>query len=1052
MSGRKKPKNNDVLKTKRMTQFIETTNDNIFESLVCHELKKNAKEPTTKGWQQLTDTPNIRSGYNVGVLTGKVNNIFVLDIDPPKCKAQNDGVKQFDTLIKQHNENHQIDTLTVSTPSGGQHLYFEYVEGIETTTGLNGYTIDIRSNGGYCVCPPSTFKSKLYDGKYEVINNSQINKCPLWLLNWIQKHYEKTEQNKKKQLCNDKNDEQHDNDNDDKLIYFYKEEDITDILNELHERDNTYVNDFDKWFKLSCALKRGNLKNVWNEWSKKSPKYDEVKNNNIWRKIKNGVITFGYIKQFDLIEKKNKNDEVEYIKIGSRIKETLDLNMLETTPTKTINTNYLSKVKNPTKWEHLNFEINMRENRVLLIKMATGGGKTTATTCLIKLLNEKNQHKILSIVSRISLGQQHMKNFNDDHNMNFKFYQNVNTDNIDDVKRLIIQVDSLIKIDVDQWKGCILYLDEIHSLLSYIVYSDTLRTKRYEIFETFKKIISNASYIIGCDADMSDAVLKLFQSMNIDYYLLSNEYKNGNNVLATRYYNERVLIEEAKDKISKNKKFVFIFDSISKQQYVLAELKKYSIDNKISWFKDSDILEYSSSRGNDNDFKDVNEKWANKWVFFTPKIIYGLDFNISVKTDVFFYGSSGTLNSLQIAQQIARVRNPDNIYFYINDNIGHLALKTISDVKIMYVDKINNYRQYLKNKKNELVEIKREILQDTFNIVMGDNDEDDSKIRGNAFTNVFFIYELYEHVLNSYPAFHLEKLLINKGFKMDRNYDEIEEETTKEEYDEIKKLIQHIDIVHVLKKKDEYDNDEIKDENKTLTHDEKKVLAHFEKNAKFLNVDLKQILLNEWDHDHINKFIAKMLYIDKDRYDMSALCNGLKEDKDIKLHTQDKKEYDINNMTSTITKINLIHDVEKVLNVDLVNMDTSKCVDKFDNVIQMDETIKKNIYYNFRIDRHKKKMDELNEMKYKTWLYELVGMYKHVYGGDVLGKGIRGKKNNLLYYKYKTNNEHLCNVLKVLGLRDPYYNNISDELLSKFDIVRKERQDTLMSQFKECIF
>ena len=42
-------------------------------------------------------------------------------------------------------------------------------------------------------------------------------------------------------------------------------------------------------------------------------------------------------------------------------------------------------------------------------------------------------------------------------------------------------------------------------------------------------------------------------------------------------------------------------------------------------YKD-DFLKYSSKDGSDKDLEDVTKQWKNKYVFYTPKIVYGVDF------------------------------------------------------------------------------------------------------------------------------------------------------------------------------------------------------------------------------------------------------------------------------------------------------------------------------------------------------------------------------------------------------------------------------------------
>ncbi len=81
---------------------------------------------------------------NVGIITGRISGVSVVDVDVK------DGAKGLESLKKLN----LPPTYTVQTGSGGFHLYYAYKEGLSSKNGiLPG--IDIRSDGGFIVTPPS---------------------------------------------------------------------------------------------------------------------------------------------------------------------------------------------------------------------------------------------------------------------------------------------------------------------------------------------------------------------------------------------------------------------------------------------------------------------------------------------------------------------------------------------------------------------------------------------------------------------------------------------------------------------------------------------------------------------------------------------------------------------------------------------------------------------------------------------------------------------------------------------------------------------------------
>lgn len=131
---------------------------------------KTSKKPVVKWTQyqkQIADEEQVEKwfdtekNYNIGIITGTISGITVIDIDVKnKIKTR-----------------HEIfpETYTVRTPSGGYHLYYEYTDKVQT--GANQYQqfpyTDIRNDGGYVVAPPS-------DG-YEVIVQKDLAPFPVHL-------------------------------------------------------------------------------------------------------------------------------------------------------------------------------------------------------------------------------------------------------------------------------------------------------------------------------------------------------------------------------------------------------------------------------------------------------------------------------------------------------------------------------------------------------------------------------------------------------------------------------------------------------------------------------------------------------------------------------------------------------------------------------------------------------------------------------------------------------------------------------------------------------
>lgn len=159
-----------------MANTLESALNYAKAGLKVFPLKGNSKEPFLK-WRQeaTTEAEKIKAWwqsqeYNIAICCG--DGLLVIDVDVK------DGAEGLESLSKYGAE--LPKTMTVQTPSGGYHYYY-YVNGsYKNSVGLYP-GIDIRSDGGYIVAPPSIINGM----QYTVINNEPIAEATPEVYNFL---------------------------------------------------------------------------------------------------------------------------------------------------------------------------------------------------------------------------------------------------------------------------------------------------------------------------------------------------------------------------------------------------------------------------------------------------------------------------------------------------------------------------------------------------------------------------------------------------------------------------------------------------------------------------------------------------------------------------------------------------------------------------------------------------------------------------------------------------------------------------------------------------
>ena len=209
---------------------------------------------------------------------------MVVDID-----VKDDGLLEFKKYIEEHGD---INTFIVETPTGGFHYYFNYSHAdpeqesymrdyLKTATKFRDVGIDIRSEGGYVVAPPS-----LRNGlPYKIINNAKPIDMPSELISFliVGRSAPLTTVSQKREA---KQYVRKDN-----IKYDLTTELVKDILQKAGDK---YLNDYHAWLKMTTALRCHDLYSTCKERSQQRPHYDAKKDENHWR-YNRGKIDLNFI-------------------------------------------------------------------------------------------------------------------------------------------------------------------------------------------------------------------------------------------------------------------------------------------------------------------------------------------------------------------------------------------------------------------------------------------------------------------------------------------------------------------------------------------------------------------------------------------------------------------------------------------------------------------------------------------------------------------------------------------------------------------------------------
>lgn len=655
-------------------------------------LVPNTKTPIINKWSALTATPTYGwfKSVNRGLLLGERTGLTVVDVD-----VKDGGLEEWNALVEQHGE---PKTLIQDTPSGGKHYIFTYSP-FRRIIKLGGKGIDILSDSSYIVCEPSVINDKAYkfSGTFE-----DVTEMPTWLFQYInEKAAAPAPKLKPTNLLKAHISAPS------KRKFNVREEDLREVLNKVPA---IAWDNFDSWLKITYSLKSEGLFDVWDEYSRKSPRYNKSNNIQIWNGITNIAVDINYLK---VVLGWDKNPFTPY-----RLFTPVTMQ-----PSKAINTQFLTA--------------DLYEGHgTVAIASCTGTGKTTSFAKYAL-----NDH-VLSITPRIVLADAHAELFSKSKPDFLSYTKIAGYDPIAPFN-FSVQVDSIIKYEYADIPHTIVYLDEAASLMSYIIQSDTLVRKRRAVFRKLNDIIKNAKQVVATDADMNDIVLNWLASLRGDVHYIKNEYQNCKGIPATKYTDKDHLITEMKRYAHENVPFTVCCDTKIDAEMINMELKKHMGKEQ----HEARVILHTSDCNTQID--NINELWKDKIVIYSPKIIYGLDFQPSSPQPVFAVAKGGTISPLNIAQQIARTRSISELKYHVADCKRMPKFNCADDVSVYYKTKFEEYEDLLGQ--------------------MGCIDDNGEVKQEALFFRLLCMHENYMDVFSTHALRHFEDIIAKKGFSLALN-------------------------------------------------------------------------------------------------------------------------------------------------------------------------------------------------------------------------------------------------------------------------------------------
>lgn len=338
-------------------------------------------------------------------------------------------------------------------------------------------------------------------------------------------------------------------------------------------------------------------------------------------------------------------------------------------------------------------EKNMRDYELvdtLVVKAQMKVGKTKALYKFVKQYFD--QDKLIRFISFRQTFSNHIYNLFDD----FELYSNIKGTISSNVKRVIIQVESLYRLHLDEKnKIDLLILDEIESILDQL--GSGLHKNFNASFAMFLWLLSSSKHVICMDANISNRTFNILSRFRNNYIIHyhHNKWQSSKDDIFYITIDKNIWLSQLCTKLMKNNKIVITTNSILEAKTCEVLVRELDMDLKVKMY--SSELKYSEKQLY---FNDVHKYWSELDVLiYTPTCSAGVSFELEHFDVLFGYFCNTSCNVETCRQMIHRVRNiKDKEYYIFFQELDMAKLPTTSDELHKYLyNKRTNMFQYVKD-------------------------------------------------------------------------------------------------------------------------------------------------------------------------------------------------------------------------------------------------------------------------------------------------------------------------------------------------------------------
>lgn len=307
---------------------------------------------------------------------------------------------------------------------------------------------------------------------------------------------------------------------------------------------------------------------------------------------------------------------------------------------------------------------NVVEVDTLLVQADLGKGKSYSIEKLCKKFANSYKRKLI-ITSRITYSTSILERYNSA-GLNFQYYKDEVV--FQDCDNLVIQLESLYKLEGNLTKFDLIILDECESVLNQFSSSTFLcSNKKIRNAYTFKSLMEDTRHVIAMDAFLTQRSIKCIKNLRpngkIRFY--NNTQRTGGlnfiEVENSEKNKTESIIKKMLERLALGEK-LFGFIS-SKKSIKLIEIAILEAGYKIKTYH-GDLVK------GDKMVKCPNTEWVNyDAVLTTSTITIGLDFNLEYFDCSFFLGNDACCSLRDCFQGLYRIRKlkSKNVYYLLQE-------------------------------------------------------------------------------------------------------------------------------------------------------------------------------------------------------------------------------------------------------------------------------------------------------------------------------------------------------------------------------------------------